>query len=203
MPNCNRWETPNSNTKCCLSHITLHTWTPVIHLRADYSSNSWLSFLWWDFFPRKIVWLSQQSSVTHGTNTQVLQPSLEEEWEHVPKRPAAAGFAIPLPAHSQTTLSWLWNCTLSSCRTSWQGEHPGPSQEREKTHRRSRYRWVCSEKAAESTTVRKCFARELRLVQQCRSCYWQGVWVVFFRYPPEKHMYLSSPVPSLLQLSKL
>lgn len=103
-----------------------------------------------------------------------------------PKASGSTGFAILLPAHSQTTLSWLWNCTLSSCRTSWHSQHAGPFQGKEKTHRRNIYLWVCSEKAAESTTVRKCFGRENYGSLRSARAVMTGRLGWFFSFSPRK-----------------
>lgn len=172
----------------CLSHIALGTQTPMSHLRADDSSKEWSSFLWWDFFfPKNCLVDSVKQRDTRHSHTSAPAVTGGGVGAH-PKPSGSAGFAILLPAHSQTTLSWLWNCTLSSCRTSWQGEHVGPFQGKEKTHRQNRYLWVCSEKAAESTTMRKCFGREnYGSFSSAGAVTDRGIWTGFFFFLPQKN----------------
>lgn len=196
-----------------LSHTALDTRTPMSHLRADYSSNEWSSFLWWDFFPPKKLfsWLSRAvwhtaqahkcSSRHWGRNGNTSQSVRERRICHS----AASSLSDHIKLIMKLHFEQLQNLPAGQTR----GALPRKGENTQKEQISLGVLWKSSREHNEEMF----WERELGLVQQCRSCYWQGGFRlfgfgVFFGFffsflLQKKHMYLSVPMPLLLHLPRL
>lgn len=169
----------------CLSHIALDTWTPMSHLTADYSLKERSSFLWWDFFsPKKLFsWLSR--AAWHTAQAHQCSSLTGGGMGTLPKasricHSAASSLSDHIKLIMKLHFEQLQNLLAGQTR----GALPRKGENTQKEQIALGVLWKSSSEHHEEMF----WERELWLVQQCRSCYWQGGFGLFsFFFLPRKN----------------